>query len=129
MKRLFIPMLLVLFALATACQESMEKRAERDAQNLMKKCPMPIGTDGNVILESVSFDIPTLTWHEVLLLDYGGVELDDTEVRNMLAKELKNTPSYKPYRDNGYRFQYVYLRMSDPKDTLINVMLTKADYE
>jgi hypothetical protein len=44
------------------------------------------------------------------------------------VSELKNTPSYKPYMDNGFNFQYVYCRMSNPKDTLINITLTTKDY-
>ena len=125
--------LILIFALAlfTACQEKMEERAARDAQKITEKnCPMPLGDDGNVILERVEFDIPTLTWKEYLLLDFPeeGRKLDNTEIKDGLVTELKNTPSYKPYVENGFNFQYVYCRMSNPKDTLINITLTTKDY-
>lgn len=124
--------LILLFALATftACQESIEEKAARDARNItQKKCPMPLGDDGNIILERVDFDIPTRTWIEELLLDFPeDGELNEEEIRNALIYELKNTPSYKPYIDNGFNFQYLYCRMSNPKDTLINMTLTTKDY-
>ena len=129
MKRLFFFMLSALtFA---ACQESIEERAARDAREVTeKKCPMPIGDEGRVILERVEFDIPSLTWKEDMLLDLSeGSELNYTEIKQVLLNELKNTPSYKPYMTNGFNFQYIYCRMSNPKDTLINLTLTKADYQ
>ncbi|MCR4602167.1 MAG: membrane lipoprotein lipid attachment site-containing protein [Prevotella sp.] len=129
MKRILI-IISALLAL-TACQESLEERAARDAREITaKKCPMPLGNDGNVIMERVEFDIPTRTWKEDLLLDFPeeGV-LDQAEIRDVLIGELKNTPSYKPYMDAGFNFKYVYCRMSNPQDTLINLMLTKEDYK
>ena len=128
MKRILIPIFAL--ALLSACQEKMEERAARDAKEITeKKCPMPLGNDGNVILERVEFDIPTLTWKESLLLDiYADAELNGAEVKDVLISELKNTPSYKPYMDNGFNFQYVYCRMSNPKDTLIDITLTSKDY-
>ena len=118
-------------AMMTACQEPMEKRAERDARELTeKKCPMPIGNEGLVVLVRAVFDIPTLTWKEDLLLDVSeDSELNYTEIKRVLLNELKNTPSYKPYMENGFNFQYIYCRTSNPKDTLINLTLTKQDYQ
>ncbi len=129
MKKILV--LAAALAMMTACHESMEKRAERDARELTeKKCPMPIGDEGRVILERVEFDIPSLTWKEDMLLDLSeGSELNYTEIKRVLLNELKNTPSYKPYMTNGFNFQYIYCRMSNPKDTLINLTLTKADYQ
>ena len=58
MKRffLFFALPLVLFS----CQESLEQRAAREAREMTEtKCPMPLGD--NMFLDSVVFDIPTLT--------------------------------------------------------------------
>ena len=128
MKKLLLS--LVCLAALTACQESIEQRAARDARETTeKKCPMPIGNDGTVILERVEFDIPTLTWAESLLLDLPEeAELDNAQIKGLLVSELKNAPSYKPYMDNGFNFRYIYCRMSNPKDTLIDITLTKEDY-
>ena len=122
--------LMMFLATLVACQESMEERAARDAQETTKKkCPMPLGNDGLVVLERVSFDIPTRTWKEDLLFDFPEEgELTADVTKDLLITELKNTPSFKPYMDNGFNFRYVYCRMSNPKDTLIDLTLTKQDY-
>lgn len=128
MKRLFFFMLSALtFA---ACQESIEERAARDAREVTeKKCPMPIGNEGNVVLERIDFDIPSRTWKQDFLLSVPeGENIDNPSVKQLLVNELKNMPSYKAYRDNGFNFRYVYCRMSNPKDTLIDLTLGTDDY-
>lgn len=115
----------------SACQESMEKRAARDAREVTeKKCPMPLGNDGKIVLERIDFDIPTHTWCQHYLLNAMPEEgpLDQTEARRLLLEELKNSPSYQPYMDNGFIFQYIYCRMAEPHDTLLNLKLGPDDY-
>lgn len=112
------------------CQERIEDRAVRDAKEVtQKKCPLPMNSEGTLILERITFDKPTLTWRQDFLLDVADdVTLENFDLRGGLLTELKNTPSYKPYMDAGFNFQYVYCRMSNPKDTLINTVLTPQDY-
>ena len=90
---------------------------------------MPLTADGKVVLESIEFDMATLTWrqHYQLRLDIGD-ELDVDQVKPLLLEELKNTPSYKPYMDSDFNFQYIYVSMSNPTDTIINLTLTPQDY-
>ena len=125
-------LLLLMFCALTlcACQENMAERAERDArETTAKRCPMRLLDDGSLILERIRFDKATLTWRQEYLFDLRAEgELNDQAIRDALLQELKNTPSYKPYMDNGFNFQYVYCRMSNPKDTIINVTLTTRDY-
>jgi hypothetical protein len=88
-----------------------------------------MNSEGTLILERITFDKPTLTWRQDFLLDVADdVTLENFDLRGGLLTELKNTPSYKPYMDAGFNFQYVYCRMSNPKDTLINTVLTPQDY-
>ena len=85
--------------------------------------------DGSLILERIRFDKATLTWRQEYLFDLkeeGGLNLQ--VISDALLQELRNTPSYKPYMDHGFNFQYVYCRMSDPRDTIINITLTPSDY-
>jgi hypothetical protein len=116
--------------LLAACQEKMEERAERDArERTEKRCPMRLLDDGSLILERIRFDKATLTWRQEYLFDLkeeGGLNLQ--VISDALLQELRNTPSYKPYMDHGFNFQYVYCRMSDPRDTIINITLTPSDY-
>ena len=121
---------LLFLAVVIGCQESMQQRAARDAREVTeKKCPMPLTPDGKVVLESIEFDMATLTWrqHYQLRLDIGD-ELDVDQVKPLLLEELKNTPSYKPYMDSDFNFQYIYVSMSNPTDTIINITLTPEDY-
>ena len=119
-------------ATLTACQESMVQRAARDAREMTeKKCPMPLDAEGKVILERIDFDTATLTWQQHYLLNMQPEDgpIDQEEARHLLLDELKNSPSYQPYMDNGFVFQYIYCRTSNPTDTLINLSLTPQDYK
>ena len=129
MKRILFPILCTV--LLAACQEKMEDRADRDARETTeKRCPMRLNSDGSIILERINFDKPTLTWRQDFLIDLDSASsIDDIDLRGVLLQELKNMPSYKPYMNNGFKFQYVYCRMSNPKDTIINLTLTPEDYQ
>lgn len=121
--------LMALLALG-ACQEKMEDRAERDArETTAKRCPMRLTDDGSIILERIAFDKPTLTWKQdyLIALD-SAAEISTQEMEELLLQELKNTPSYKPYMDNRFNFRYVYCRMSNPKDTIVDLTLREEDY-
>ena len=128
MKKILIFLFTVLAMIS--CQEKMEDRAERDAREATeKRCPMRLLEDGSLIMERIRFDKPTLTWRQEYLFDLKDEgELNLRVISDALLQELKNTPSYKPYMDHGFNFQYVYCRMSNPKDTIINITLTPDDY-
>ena len=122
---LFFTALLIMYA----CQESMENRAARDAKETTeKRCPIRLNDEGTLILERINFDKITHTWRQDYLLDTEPGALMEADLRDLLLMELKNTPSYKPYMDADFNFQYVYCMMSSPKDTLFNIMLTPKDY-
>ena len=128
-KYLFLALLLPLF---TSCQESLEERAAREARELTeKKCPMPVGELGNLFLDSLSFDIPTLTLHHYysLVLDTLMAIPNPEEGRQGLIKELNSIPSYHAYRERGYNFHYLYRFKQDPSFVYFETTLTKADYQ
>jgi len=123
--------LLLLMTLLTlsACQESMKDRAERDAKDATaKRCPMRLNDEGTLILERITFDKNTLIWKQDFLLDATPEQLEQLDMRDILLQDLKNQPSYKPYMENNFIFQYVYCDMKNPEDTLINIKLTPKDY-
>ena len=124
--------LVLLTALLTlsACQESMEERAERDAREAtVKRCPMRLNDEGTLILERINFDKSTRTWKQDFLLDAAPETLEQLDMRDILLQDLKNQPSYKPYMESQFIFQYIYCDMKNPKDTLINIKLTPKDYQ
>ena len=123
------------FLLLTACQESLEEKAAREAREVTEsKCPMPIGD--NMYLDSIVFDIPTLT--QTQYFRFTGNSDNDSTVENIvsnndlkgtLVKELKNTPSYKALMNKGISFRYIYGSTAEPEKTYLDITVTKEDYQ
>ena len=133
MKKLFI--LTLAGILLVSCQESLEERAAREAREMTEnKCPMPIGD--NMMLDSIVFDIPTLT--QTQYFRFTGNSDNDSTVENIvsnndlkgtLVKELKNTPSYKALMNKGISFRYIYGSTAEPEKTYIDITVKKEDYQ
>ena len=114
-----------------ACQESIEERAAREARETTEtKCPMPLGD--YLFLDSVVFDIPTLTQTQYFRVTG---ELDDDSLfmnvngKALLLEELRNTPSYKVLMERKVAFHYVYRSTQTPDKVLLEVTLTAEDYQ
>lgn len=126
-----IMFLFVAATLLTACQESLEERAAREARELTEdKCPMPIGN--NMMLDSVVFDIPTLTQSQYFRFtgdnDNDSVVFALQDAKSLLVSELKSMPSYKPLMNKGVSFRYVYRSNKNPEKTYLEITITKEDY-
>ena len=121
--------------LLTSCQESLEEKAAREAREVTEsKCPMPIGD--NMYLDSIVFDIPTLTQTQYFRFT-GNSDNDSTvekiiknnDLKGTLVQELKNTPSYKALINKGITFRYIYGSTADTQKTYIDITVTKEDYQ
>lgn len=116
--------------LFVSCQESLEDRCAREAQEYTRKnCPIPM--DSNTTLDSLTFERETHTLHYHYKLT--GFADQDSIVKNIdavnvLKKELKNTTTLKLYKDNHYRFAYTFRSEKDPEKILIDVVFTDKDY-
>ena len=130
---------ILLFATAllllSSCQESLEEKAAREAREVTEsKCPMPIGD--NMYLDSIVFDIPTLTQTQYFRFT-GNSDNDSTvekiiknnDLKGTLVQELKNTPSYKALINKGITFRYIYGSTADTEKTYIDITVTKEDYQ
>ena len=116
--------------LFTACQESLEDRCAREAQEYTRKnCPAKM--DNNTILDSMTFERSSHTLHYYYKLT-GFADQDSIAKKiaavNVLKKELKNTTGLKLYKDNHYRFAYTFRSEKDPDKILIDVVFTDKDY-
>lgn len=121
--------------LLTSCQESWEEKAAREAREVTEsKCPMPIGD--NMYLDSIVFDIPTLT--QTQYFRFTGKEDNDSsaeskvknnDLKGILVTELKNTPSYKVLINKGITFRYLYGSTANTEKTYIDITITKEDYK
>ncbi len=116
----------------TACQESLEERAAREAREVTEnKCPMPVGD--NMMLDSIVFDIPTLTQSQYFRFigdnDNDSVVYALQDAKRILVAELKSTPTYRSLMNKGVSFRYVYRSNKNPEKTYLDITLTKEDYQ
>jgi hypothetical protein len=129
MKKIIVFATLALFL--TSCQESLEDRCARDAKTYTaKNCPAKM--EENIILDSLTFERATHTLHYYYRMT--GIAdkenaLDTAAAAQILRDGLKNTTAMKVYKDNGYNFTYTYRSEKDPKKTILEVALTKKDYQ
>jgi hypothetical protein len=130
MKKTFL--LLAAAVMFTACQESLEERAAREAREVTEnKCPMPVGD--NMMLDSIVFDIPTLTQSQYFRFigdnDNDSVVYALQDAKRILVAELKSTPTYRSLMNKGVSFRYVYRSNKNPEKTYLDITLTKEDYQ
>ena len=132
MKKFFL--LATALLLLTSCQESLEERAAREAREVTEsKCPMPLGD--TMYLDSIVFDIPTLT--QTQYFRFTGIKDNDstvatmkeTNLKDVLVTELKNTPSYKTLMKRGVSFRYIYRSTLDSQKTYIDITIRQEDYQ
>lgn len=128
MKRL----LFLFFPLAflTACQETLEERAAREAvKYTQKNCPARI--DEYTMMDSMTFDKPTHTLSYYYRLqgaaDRDGIETG--EIRAALLQQVKNATHLRAYQEAGYRFRYVYRSAQSPDVTRFDITFSAADYQ
>ncbi|MCI7010893.1 MAG: hypothetical protein MR905_04825 [Prevotella sp.] len=129
----YVGALLALLGTATACQESLPERCQREAREYTaKKCPAAI--DEFTVMDSLTFDAPTLTLHYYYSLR--GSADDPTRVgqmqeslRKSLIDQVKNSTQLKAYKDEGYNFAYTYHSARRPQLVLYSLKVTAADYQ
>ncbi|MBP5778020.1 MAG: hypothetical protein J6W56_10780 [Prevotella sp.] len=120
----------MIIGLFTACQESLEDRCAREAQEYTKKkCPVKL--DNNTTLDSMVFERQTHTLHYYYrltgLADSDSI-LQKIDAIGSLKQELKNTTSLRVYKENKYRFAYTFHSEKDPEKVLLDVVFTDKDY-
>ncbi|MBQ8464321.1 MAG: hypothetical protein IJ544_09445 [Prevotella sp.] len=125
-------LLLAAAVMLTACQESLEERAAREAREVTEtKCPMPIGN--NMMLDSIVFDIPTLTQSQYFrftgLNDNDSVVFALRDAKAVLVNELKSTTTYRALMERGVSFRYVYRSSRNPEKVYLETTLTPEDYQ
>ncbi|MBR5653951.1 MAG: hypothetical protein IKX22_07695 [Prevotella sp.] len=124
--------LFVCFGLS-ACHESIEDRAEREAKEYTEKnCPTP--ERDNSILDSITFDRSTHTMNHYYTLTGAA---DDTahfvgshpEMHEALADAIKNQTSNKMYKDAGFNFAYEYRSLRNKHLVLFLDTVKPKDYK
>ena len=128
MKKIFT--LLAAALLLTACQESLNERAAREARSYTQKnCPARMGEW--IIMDSMAFEAPTRTM--AYYYRFTGV-MDTTsairpdEMREQLLGGLRNSTSMKLFKDNDFSFRYVYRSERNPDQVLLELKFEPKDY-
>lgn len=125
-------LLLVLSLTLFSCQESFDKRCQREAiEYTAKFCPQNVAP--GITMDSMTYDIParTMTYYYSI-----AKELDNQEVINKNAEEfkgamlnsIKNSLELKRCKDEGIIFKYIY-RSSTTRKELLNITFTEKDYK
>ncbi len=129
MKKTIFAAMAALLAL-TACQESLEDRAAREAKEYtVKNCPAQI--EENITIDSLAFDRSTHTmcYYYTLMGAADNKEaIENSNPRDVLLKSIRNSTSVKTYKDAGYSFKYTYFSAKDKGKVLYTVTFKKGDY-
>ncbi len=116
--------------LLTACQESFEDRCAREAKEFtQKKCPAQI--NHNTVIDSMTFDKQTLTVSYYYTLSGNAdnaMAIQQTNPREMLLKEVKNSTALSGAREHGYNIRYVYRSQANKGMVLFETTYTDKDY-
>ena len=131
MKRILFFILVAV--MACACQESLEKRAERESKEYTKRnCPATLNQYTR--LDSLSFDIPTKTFtqHLTLLIDSltpDSVAKMKHQLQEVLVQAIRNDTSQKRFKDAGFSFRFIARSKEDKNVVLYDNTITKEDYK
>ena len=122
---------LLLALLLCGCQESLEKKCQRECElYTKKKCPGNLGN--NTMIDSMVFEATSHTIHYYYTLtgpaDSVGILTDD-DARSALLKDLRNSTITRQYKEADYNFSYTYHSQRRPELVLYEVTLTAKDYK
>ena len=126
-----IVFIMVAALLATACQESLEDRCEREAREYTEKhCPTPVGK--NIVLDSMTFDKKSHTIQYAYTLS-GQIDdsatINKSNPRELLLQEVRNSTNLKLYKEAGYSFTYTYYSAKNKGTQLFKATFRKSDYQ
>lgn len=125
-KYLLFPLSMLIF---TACHESLEERAAREAEEYTRKnCPAPISE--YIVNDSMTYDKDTRTIHYYYTIKGKAdtTAIDWNKARPELIKGVKAATNLRIYKDNNFNFAYTYFSEKNKGKTLIDVIITPKDY-
>lgn len=120
--KITVKLCFVLALVFTACQESMEQRAVREAREYTERmCPTPVYNDTRT--DSVTFDVDSRTYTYHCSFHNN---LDDSlainNIKDQLNKQLKlaltDATNIKSYKEAGFNFQYICRSAKHPETIL-----------
>lgn len=115
--------------ICSACQESIEERAAREAREFTEKnCPVQIAE--GITADSMTFDKQTLTLHYYMSVKGPAdtTAIAETDIRKEMVKSVKGNTNIRPYKDAGFNFMYTYRSTKNSGKILFETNITKKDY-
>jgi len=130
MKRLFL--FAVMAVALTACHESLDDKAVREAKDFTRKsCPMKIGE--GIVIDSMTFDKSSKTVRYYYSLsgrmDTTITEDDSKTVEATMLEEVRNSPTLKIYKEAGYHFRYSFFSTKHPGRLVLDYHFSPKDYK
>ncbi|MCF0202830.1 MAG: hypothetical protein HUK08_05635, partial [Bacteroidaceae bacterium] len=81
-------------------------------------------------IDSMTFDTRTKTFRYYYSLspnfEYRNLDID--LCHKELLSQLKNRTTLRIYKEAGYSFRYIYYPLQDPKNIVLDLCFTRADY-
>lgn len=125
-------LIIISLCLLTACQKSIEQRAEEEARDYTEKyCPTPVYN--NTRTDSLTFIRADRTF--VYYCSLTG-SLDSIEIINQfrndlhdgLLKSIRQSTQLKLYKDQGFNFRYVIRSDKSPETILFQATFRSEEY-
>ncbi len=125
----FLPIIICL-SIFTACHESLEDKAAREAEEFTRKnCPITVAE--NIVNDSMTYekDTRTIHYHYTISGPADTTAINTPETKSMLIKGVKDATSLRTYKEHGFNFAYTYHSAKHKGKILIDVMVTPKDYQ
>lgn len=126
-------LLFLLFVLPLAgCRKSLQNQAEEQAREYTRKyCPTPVQQFER--MDSMTFDRHTNTftyWKSVSgqADDAAIINANKAKFHDALLKAVREDTRNRVYKDEGFRFRFVYHSGSKPREVLLDYTFTQKDY-
>lgn len=121
--------LLFSLPLLTACHESLEDKAEREADEFTKK-NCPIAVSENIVNDSMKYEKETRTIHYFYTIcgKADTTAINKQQAKEELIKGVKDAMTIRTYKEHGFNFAYTYFSAKNKGQILIDVKVTPKDY-
>lgn len=119
--------IMLAMALITACQESIEDRAEREAREYTRKfCPTPTvnytRTDSVVFYKSTHVYTYYCSFTDAMD-NKDIIDQNKEQIRESLSSVIRNSTTMRPYLEAGFKFRYVCHSSKEPTKVLLDITL------
>lgn len=133
MKKQTIIFIVCMILISSCQQESIEKRAAREAKEFTEKnCPTP--PQNNSILDSIIFDETSRTLTRYFTMVGSADNADayigrNSEFHQVLVDDVKNNTNIYAYKEAGFTFAFVYRSQKEKDRILYQDRITANDYQ